>query len=105
MSDTAIKIIVCFTHKKPLFELGEVYITIGAKHTLHDLKIDPASLLVRHITGEWGELPHDDVAENNYAVKHGGQILSSYQVSHEAKVWLITESDRSCTTILLPSEY
>ena len=100
-----IVIIVCSPDKPALFDIGEVYLTIGAKHTLHDLKIEPVKLIKRHITGDWGELPHDDIAENKYALKHKGRILSSYQIAEGVKVWVITEAGWEVTTLLLPSEY
>ena len=61
-------------------------------------------LLAMHRYGYWGDLCQDDKESNDEAVKHGGRILSSYLVGIK-KVWVITEADRSVTTILLPSEY
>jgi len=63
-----------------------------------------ANLLERHRTGDWGNLDAEDAAANDAAVKHGGRLLSSYKVGEEV-VWIITESDRSVTTLLLPEDY
>ena len=65
----------------------------------------PAEFLERHVQGDWGDLCAEDVVENEYAVAHGLQILSSYITSAGDRIWLITEADRSATTFLLPDEY
>ena len=103
MSDK-ITIIICFTRKKPLFDIGEVFITVEAKTILNALKIKPQELIMRHVLGDYGEVPHDDIAENNDAVKHGGEILSQYHFE-KSQVWVKTESKLPRTTICLPSEY
>ena len=64
----------------------------------------PLSLLSRHCSGDWGELDHQDRRENERSIKNGWRIVSSYPAG-EKKVWIITEADRSVTTILLPEEY
>lgn len=89
-----------FTQK---FELGQVLITPGAHDDL-DLK-DVASCLVRHAGGDFGDVCEEDKAYNEEAVETGGRILSAYHDSNGIKFWIITEWDRSATTILLPSEY
>jgi hypothetical protein len=61
--------------------------------------------LVRHVTGDWGNLGPYDKEENATSVKHGFRILSSYHLGNGEKLWIITEADRSVTTLLLPSEY
>jgi hypothetical protein len=90
---------------KPLFDLGQIVGTPGALQALQEADQDPFELLSRHITGDWGDLDPLDVEENNLSVREGFRILSSYDLSTGVKVWLITESDRSVTTYLLPSEY
>ena len=65
---------------------------------------EPAGLLVRHVSGDWGEVPHEDARDNELSVQEGFRILSSYTVGGE-RVWIITEADRSSTCILLPEEY
>ncbi len=88
--------------------LGRIVYTQGiaaeiesGKITEHDLR----RLLIRHQNGDWGNLGAEDKAANDYAAKHGERILSSYIVDGIGKVWVITEWDRSVTTILFPSEY
>ena len=61
--------------------------------------------LDRHAIGDWGELEQSDVAENEYSVAHGFRLLSSYQTDAGETLWIITEADRSATTLLLPEEY
>jgi hypothetical protein len=58
--------------------------------------------LARHAIGDWGELEPTDVAENEYSVAHGFRLLSSYRPNAGEKLWIITEADRSSTTLLLP---
>ena len=89
-----------FTQK---FELGQVLITPGAHDELN-LK-DVASCLVRHAGGDFGDVSEEDWAHNEEALVTGDRILSSYCDSNGVKFWIITEWDRSATTILLPEEY
>ena len=65
----------------------------------------PTCFLARHAIGDWGELEPTDVAENKYSLIHGFRLLSSYQTDAGEKLWIITEADRSATTLLLPDEY
>jgi len=88
-----------------LFELGVVVATPGALEALSEAETLPVELLERHAAGDWGELDGHDRRENERSLKHGWRILSSYSLSTGAKVWIITEADRSSTCILLPSEY
>ena len=66
--------------------------------------VSESSLIERHLSGDFGELSEDDAALNRLAVSGGGRVLSSYRVGSE-KVWVVTEADRSVTTVLLPEEY
>ena len=98
--------------RRPLFPLGLLYLTRGAQELLYALKLDPLDLIVRHATGDWGELPDEDRELNGRSVRRGGRVFSSYLLAPhdhayfgQARVWVITESDRSATTVLLPSEY
>lgn len=61
--------------------------------------------LARHFHGDWGDLCDEDKAENDLSLKRGYRILSAYQLDEHTKIWIITERDRSATTILLPEEY
>ncbi len=85
--------------------LGRVLATPGALKVLSDAGEDPFGHLARHASGDWGELDAHDRRENRRSLKHGWRVLSSYTVG-EGRVWVvITEADRSVTTILLPDEY
>jgi hypothetical protein len=64
----------------------------------------PLTLLVRHQAGDWGTVCQEDAQANEDALVHGERLLSSYPLSNGTKVWIITEADRSATTILLPEE-
>ncbi len=90
--------------KRPMFALGHLVGTPGAADLLKRNNVAPEALLSRHVTGDWGELDEEDVAANNDAVLFGHRLLSSYTVG-EDKVWIITEWDRSVTTLLLPEDY
>lgn len=87
------------------FELGRVVATPGALRAMEEAGITPASLLTRHINGDWGDLDEHDRKENELSLREGFRILSSYPLSTGTTVWCITEADRSSTCLLLPSEY
>ena len=89
----------------PLFPLGRIVATPGALAALEREKQLPTSFLGRHAIGDWGELEPTDVAENEYSVAHGFRLLSSYRTDAGDRLWIITEADRSATTLLLPEEY
>jgi len=91
--------------KEPLFSLGQVVATPGAIELLERRRVAPIDLLMRHVTGDWGDLVEEDKQENELSVQKGHRILSSYKLGRGEKVWVITEADRSVTTLLLPSEY
>jgi hypothetical protein len=88
-----------------LFPLGQIVATPGALAALERAKQPPACFLVRHATGDWGELEPSDVAENEYSMPQGFRLLSSYRTAAGERLWIITEADRSATTLLLPEEY
>lgn len=87
-----------------LFKLGQLMITPGAIEELRRNNINPADLIRRHVNGDWGDICKEDKELNCEAVVEGTRILSSYKLDNE-KVWIITEADRSSTTVLLSSEY
>jgi hypothetical protein len=89
----------------PLFELGQLVGTPGALNVLEDAEQNPIELLIRHVTGDWGELDNEDKKENEFSVEQGFRVLSAYTLDTGVKVWVITEADRSATTFLLPDEY
>ena len=90
---------------KPRFSLGQIVATPGALEALARANQQPGHFLNRHLSGDWGELSNEDKAENEYSLQHGFRILSSYKTVTGEKLWLITEADRSVTTLLLPEEY
>ena len=90
--------------QEALFELGAVVATPGALRVLGEAEVSPSGLLTRHASGDWGEVPPEDARENSFSVERGFRILSSYPVG-VGRVWIITEADRSSTTLLLPDEY
>jgi hypothetical protein len=87
------------------FELGLATITPGALELLGNLEVSPSMLLARHASGDWGDIPPEDARENEFSLKRGLRVLSSYPLPSGERVWIITEADRSVTTILLPEEY
>ena len=89
----------------PLFALGQTVATPGALETMQRLDISPITLLSRHQQGDWGDLDDEDKAENEASLKENFRIFSSYNLTEKIKLWVITEADRSSTTILLPEEY
>lgn len=88
-------------------ELGQIVATPGAVQALLDAghKPVPTELLARHEAGDWGEVSPEDWQENELSVREGFRILSAYKLATGVKIWIITEADRSATTILLPEEY
>ena len=89
----------------PLFHLGDVVATPQSICLLSQSGMSLLDLLQRHATGDWGDLCTDDINANNDVLQYGDRLLSSYVLSESSKVWVITEYDRSVTTVLLPSEY
>ena len=87
-----------------LFHLGRTLATPAAKEELSELNYSPLDLLRRHMSGDWSEMDADDQQSNREAITEGSRIFSAY-IIQDVKFWVITESDRSSTTILLPSEY
>jgi hypothetical protein len=90
---------------EPLFALGRLLATPGALAVLEAHGVQPASLLGRHLCGDWGDLDAGDSEANWDALREGLRLLSSYQLADGEKVWIITEADRSATTLLLPEDY
>ncbi|MGZ8182293.1 MAG: hypothetical protein ACXWT1_10070 [Methylobacter sp.] len=90
---------------KPLLALGQTVATRGALAAMQQLEVSPLALLSRHQRGDWGNLDKEDKQANEQALTCGDRVFSSYQVTEAVKFWVITEADRSTTTILLPEEY
>ena len=92
-----------FEDKKNTFRLGQVVSTPGALEQIPTPELWQA--LSRHSKGDWGECCADDWKENELSLKEGFRILSVYRTVGGTKFWIITEADRSVTTVLLPEEY
>lgn len=89
---------------KALFPLGKLYITPGALAACKIAATPPPAVLTRHATGDWSEMSEEDQHANQRAIEEGSRILSAYQVGGR-RFFVITEADRSSTTILLAEEY
>lgn len=91
--------------RKSLFKLGQIVTTDGAFELLQgDIEL-AYMLLMRHQAGDFGDICAEDRGLNAEAVRLGGRILSAYKLPAAGTLWVITEADRSSTTLLLPSEY
>lgn len=88
----------------PRFKIGRIFATPAAMDALDRTGTSIVDLLIRHIRGDWGDLSESDRQQNELALIAGGRLLSSYPLA-EARLWIITEADRSSTTLLLPDEY
>ena len=87
------------------FALGQTFITPGAEEALQIAGQTAIEFLRRHMSCDWGELSDDDVQENELSLRRGFRLLSAYLTAKGQKLWIITEADRSATTLLLPEEY
>jgi hypothetical protein len=87
------------------FSLGKLVATPGALAAISNNARSPLTFLLRHQAGDWGDISQEDRRENDFSVQNGLRILSAYRLDDGTKVWIITEADRSVTTILLPEEY
>ncbi len=86
-------------------QLGQVVATPGALTAFEESGEQPGDFLRRRACGDWGDLCDEDRKENEFSLLHGFRLLSSYTLSSGTKIWVITEADRSSTTLLLPEEY
>ena len=87
------------------FSLGQVVGTPGALAALAQAGQAPLEFIGRHAAGDWGELDEEDRQENERSLTDDCRLLSAYSLKDGTKIWIITEADRSSTTILLPEEY
>ncbi len=87
------------------FLLGRVVATPGALEALEKAGQLPNEFLDRHVCGDWGEVDEDDARENEFSIEHDLRLMSVYTLKTNVRIWIITEADRSATTILLPDEY
>jgi hypothetical protein len=88
---------------KAKFLPGRIFITPGALAAFEESGEEPWPYLWKHIHGDWGDLSPEDIAENELSLREGFRLLSSYELKDGTRVWIITESDRRSTTVLLPS--
>ena len=90
---------------KPLFSLGKVLLTSATNAMFCEGSLDVSELINRHVSGDWSDMCDDDIESNKDAIANGFRVFSSYKLSESQNIWIITEADRSITTILLPDEY
>lgn len=92
-----------------LFKMGQVFCTIGVANRVENDKEFENFVhdsIYRHSTGDWGEMDDEDKATNNEALSLGNRLFSAYTYKKDkTKIWVITEADRSSTTVLFPDEY
>ena len=85
--------------------LGRVLATPGALRTLATARVDGTAYLARHAAGDWGDVDAEDWAANDRALGAGERLLSAYRLPDGERLWIITEADRSASTLLRPDEY
>jgi len=84
--------------------IGRIAITAGVLALIEDAHVDIAPYILRHITGDWGEMDVEDHAANNRALATGDRILSRYETGGGV-IWIITEAGHGESTVLVPEEY
>lgn len=89
----------------PRFPLGRILATPGAIMACAKAGANPMRFLSRHAAADWGDVRAEDRLANDRALEYGARLLSTYSLPTGQRVWIITEADRSTTTILLPVEY
>ena len=89
----------------PRFPPGQFVATPGALQAFAEADESPLTYLRRHLAGDWGELDEEDRQENERSLAHGLRLFSAYLLNNGTRLWIITVSDRSATTLLLPEEY
>jgi hypothetical protein len=87
------------------FNMGLVYATPGALDAFEEADESSLVFLLRHAACDWGDVCEGDRQENEFALKNGLRLFSVYHLENGTKIWIITEADRSVTTLLLPREY
>lgn len=89
----------------PLFALGQLLATPGALELLKSYQLTALPFVLRHVSGDWGDICAEDRQSNADALHYGYRLMSVYELSKAERLWIITEADRSSTTLLLPEEY
>jgi hypothetical protein len=87
------------------FPLGQLVATPGALEALKEAEVSFLPYIRRHLEGDWGDVCPEDAAENELSLEQGFRLLSAYNLPDGCRIWIITEADRTATTILLPEEY
>ena len=87
------------------FSLGSLVATPAALKALEESGEEAASYIARHASGDWGVLCDEDKQANEEALRNGSRIFSAYILQSDVRIWIITEADRSATTLLLPDDY
>ncbi len=89
------------------FPIGNLLITRAVQSLIENDELDPIPYLKRHVVGDWGEICSEDWESNQWSLENGERLLSCYNINAEgeSRLWIITEADRSATTMLLPSDY
>jgi hypothetical protein len=87
------------------FSLGDVVATPGALEAIQESNEEASVYLDRHVRGDWGIVNAPDASLNDTALRDGARIFSAYLLQSGVRIWIITEADRSATTVLLPDEY
>jgi hypothetical protein len=91
---------------RPRFPLGRLLITPAANTLLQERGVSPAVYLARHAAGDWGDMELEDRLLNDQSLLDSSRLLSAYDIeATRDRIWVITEADRSATTILLPDDY
>ena len=96
---------VTFNTPVPKFALGHVLATPSALAAMEASGQSLQQFLRRHVTGDWGEVSAADAEANNDGLVGGDRLLSSHRTRQGVLIWILTEADRSVTTLLLPEEY
>ena len=103
---------ITIERREAKFNPGKVVMTSGLRQELRDAipeiyEVELTHFLVTHLRGDWGYLGAEDKRQNDDAVAEGegGRIFSSYRLSNGTRLWIITEADRSSTTLLRPEDY
>ena len=87
------------------FQAGQLLMTAAVSALVAKGTVDPWPYLTRHLHGDWGDIGPQDARANQAALRDGNQLFSAYQVAPELRIWIITDWDRSRTTLMLPDDY
>lgn len=90
---------------EPLFRFGALAFSAGIDALVRSGQLDPFAYLRRHLSGDWGDLDQEDLLSNDASILNDHRLLSAYRITPDQTIWIITEADRSLTTVLFPDEY